>query len=409
MKKNRKICFVVGAFPQPTETFVINQIIGAINAGYEVNVLTHRLAREGVSTQIDLLQEYNLFDRISVVKYSTGKNVFVRFWKTLYYLLVYIKYIVKPRKMSLKNRLLRLPFKLHFYNQFRQIDCFHIQFGVFAHDIADMKLYGLLKSNMVVTFHGYDAHFKDELLKNQLRVKYKTVFTMADHVTVNTLFLHDKLIQLNCEKSKLKVIPMGVNVDFFKNTLKRDILPNERINLISVGRLIPFKGHEYGIEVIKVLKEKGYKVHYTIIGSGGLKEYLEQKIIDLNLQKEITLAGKRSQNEIKHYFEGNHIFLMTSVPDNELREETQGVVTAEAQASGLPVVGFNSGGVPFTLIDGETGYLTALYDVDTFAQNVAYLIDNPTLYREVSNKARIFAEENFSIEQMITSFTKLYG
>src|SRR5690606_531712 len=104
--------------------------------------------------------------------------------------------------------------------------------------------------------------------------------------------------------------------------------------------------------------------HYTIVGDGPLFQSLQDQIHSLRLQEYVALIGERSQQDIKILLESHHIYLMSSVTDSSGRCETQGVVTAEAQAMGLPVVAFDAGGVPYTILDGKTGILVKEKDVE---------------------------------------------
>ena len=99
---------------------------------------------------------------------------------------------------------------------------------------------------------------------------------------------------------------------------------------------------------------------------------------------------------------------MSSVTNAKGRCETQGVVTAEAQAMGLPVVAFKNGGIPYTIQDKKTGLLVPEKDVNGYAQAILELINHPEQYKIMSVRAREFAENNFSREQMMERFIALY-
>ena len=65
-----------------------------------------------------------------------------------------------------------------------------------------------------------------------------------------------------------------------------------------MGKLVEFKGHTYGIKTVSILKSKGLKVKYTILGDGPEKEKLLQLIRDYGLQDEITLLGALPNEEV---------------------------------------------------------------------------------------------------------------
>ena len=84
------------------------------------------------------------------------------------------------------------------------------------------------------------------------------------------------------------------------------------------------------------------------------------------------------------------------------------VVTAEAQACGLPVVAFRSGGVPYTLDDGVTGLLVPEADEQQYFQALSDLINNPAKRQEMGRNARKFVEKNFSMKENCAKFLKIY-
>jgi len=83
-------------------------------------------------------------------------------------------------------------------------------------------------------------------------------------------------------------------------------------------------------------------------------------------------------------------------------------VTGEAQACGLPVCAFNSGGVPYTLIDGETGFLSQENDYLDMAANIEKLIVDPELRYKMAINARQFIVENYSLEISATKMQAIY-
>ena len=87
---------------------------------------------------------------------------------------------------------------------------------------------------------------------------------------------------------------------------------------------------------------------------------------------------------------------MTSITDDDGRGEAQGVVTAEAQSCGLPVVAFDSGGVSETLIDKETGFLIPERNKELLVEKVKHLINNPDKRVKMGFKAREFVVHQFS-------------
>ena len=404
----KKICFVVPEFPSVSATFITNQIVSAKQQGFEVCVLTYKLGGFEQASQQELIEEYDILKDTIEIDYQIPKSKVKQVIVGLLYIFKYFKYWIKPSQTPIKHRILNWPFLIHFYKKFRYIDVFHIQFALGGVSIAEMKENGLLKGKLITTFHGHDAHFNNDKVLKHLQNRYKTLFSFSDYVTVNTQFLKSQVVSLGCDREKLRVIPMAIDVTFFKSKKPKKLSVKKIVKLISIGRLIEFKGFAYAIEAVKLLVDNNVNVHYTIIGEGKLLQPLQNQIKHLKLQDHVELVGKKSQIEIRELLEGHHIYLMSSVTNTKGRCETQGVVTAEAQAMGLPVVAFNSGGIPYTLIDGETGFLVPEKDVGAYAQAITNLIKFPDIYSQMSCQAREFSVENFSIELMIKRFKVLY-
>ncbi|MGV8813807.1 MAG: glycosyltransferase [Gelidibacter sp.] len=404
----KTICFVVPIFPSVSETFVTNQIIGAKKQGYSVFVLTNKLGNIEKSSQRDLIEKYDLLKDTIVIDYGIPKSIWKRLVVALILIIRYFGYWINPARIPLKHRILNWPFLLKFYGELRHIDVFHVQFAMGGLRITEMKKCGLLKSKLIITFHGHDAHFKNEKVFKQLQNHYKILFDVSDFITVNTTYLKNIVVALGCQEEKLCVIPMGIDIDYFKTNVTKELSNQNNVKLISIGRLIEIKGFEYAIHAVRLLVDRDVSVNYTIVGDGVLLKSLQNKIEILKLENHVKLVGEKSQTEIKRALGEHHIYLMSSITDSKGSSETQGVVTAEAQAMGLPVIAFNIGGIPYTIRDGETGIMVREKDVEAYAQAILKLINHPDRYQLMSEQARKFVVTNFSNKIMTACFTSLY-
>ncbi|WP_460219707.1 glycosyltransferase [Psychroserpens sp. MEBiC05023] len=405
----KKICFVLPVFPAVSETFITNQIIQLKQKGYDVVILTHKLQSIEESSQKELILKYDLLKKVIEVDYEIPISKLSRLIKGLLPIVRYLKSWVKTPNISFRHRFINLPYLLKFYGKLRHIDVFHIQFAVGSRGIAEMTENGLLNAKVVTTFHGYDAHYSNENQLNSLKARYKTLFDISDFITVNTGYLVPKVIALGCDKQKIKTIPMGIDVNYFKSTDVKQLPLNDVVHLISIGRLKALKGFEFAIKAVKLLIDQEVKVNYTIVGVGNLYNRLQALITQLGLDNEIQLVGKKSQDELKTLLKTHHIYLMSSITNAKGQSEAQGLVTAEAQALGLPVVAFNSGGLSETILNNETGFLVPEKNIEAYANAILKLINDPDRYQEMSNLARDFVVEKFSNELMTSRFIKLYN
>lgn len=402
----KSIVIKVKSFPNVSETFVTHAIVEAIKSGYEVQIVTDILNSINDSSQQELLSKYNLLGKVKV--FNNPKNrfkrrldfVFLCFNPILLY--YFIKYCKTRKKISLDYL-----YHLKFYKQFINTPVFHVHFATALQPILYLKKIGFLKSKVIVTFHGYDAHYLPE--KSILQEMVTDYKMYVNSVTTNSQFLKNSLIDKGFFKKQINVVPIGIDTDFFKiEGEKQKRPPNEPLKLISVGRLISIKGQEFAIKVVQLLIEKKCKVNLTIVGQGPDENRLKKLVKDLEMNAYVSFLGKKSQIEIKKILSKHDVFLMTSTKDTDGRSEAFGVVSLEAQAMGLPIVAFNSGGVPETLTPDKTGFVVKDKNVEAFAKAVQAVYDDIFLYEKLSDDAIYSVQKKFDIKIMAKQYQMLY-
>jgi colanic acid/amylovoran biosynthesis glycosyltransferase len=402
---NPLVIFKTNSFPTISETFIVSNIIAAIDAGFKVKIIVDNLNAINNTSQPDLLEQYGLLD--NVFKFEQPRGKINRKIKALYLLLnpslfyFYLKFSLFKGKKSLDYL-----FILKFYWKYRNAKAVHVHFATAIQPLFELKEIGFLKSKIVVTFHGYDEHRlpKGELLEN-------LIFNFRNHVdyiTTNTQYLKNKLVAKGFLANKIKIIPIGINTKVFKNDAS-EILGNQPFKIITVGRFVEIKGQSYGIKAVKLLKDRGYKIAYTLVGYGEYLNILQELVSKLNLEDEVTFSGSKNQNEIKALLNEQHLFLMTSTLDKQGRREAFGIVSLEAQAMGLPVIGFKSGGFPETLIEGKTGITVEDKNYDEIADVIELLINNNEKRNKMSLEAINHIKENFDNSIVTTKYLNLYS
>ena len=402
MKK--RVVFKVSTFPTVSETFVVTNIIAAINAGYDVKIITNTKHALQTSSQSKVLADYNIEDKI--FKFILPKNPIKRYLqafisvchpKVLYF---YIKYSKLKGSYELHNLLW-----LKFYYKFRNVDAIHVHFGTAIKPVLDFKKIGFIKSKLIVTFHGFDAHVIANEDDKTLLEDYKEC---VSHITVNSLYLKKQLIAIGFASEHIQIIPVGLDTTVFDANTAPKTLKTDQAKLISIGRLVDFKGHELGVKAFKMLLDKGYNLQYTILGKGEKENDLKALIKSLDLVEHVQLIPERNQTEIKALLNAHDIFVLPSTTDNNGRRETFGVVSLEAQSMGLPIVGFNTGGFPETLTY-ETGIVVKDKAIEALAEAIETLITNKEKYQSMSASAIAHVKANFTAEQTVGKYLSLYA
>ena len=398
------IYFKLNSFPQVSETFIVNNLVYAKQRGFDIKIYVDRYLGLENSSQADILKKYNIESEI-VRPFSFSKNKSKKLFQFLYILchLRILKYVYAYYKLKRKKIFSPLATLYQYRNLKNGI--VHVHFNNALKALIDLSKIGYINPKCIVTFHGYDAFLDD---KESFQKKYGAFHKKhVVAVTTNSNYLKEKVVQLGVDKSKIKVVPIGFDPERFKG-FPRKLPETKNIKLITVGRLVQLKGQIYVIRALSKLKQKGYSISYTIIGSGNYETKLKTETENLGLTDHIYFEGSKTQEEIKTYLQESNLFIMPSTyDDNNGRREAFGLVSLEAQAMGLPVVGFRSGGFPDTIIERKTGFAVEDRNVEELADKIEYLISHPHIYLGMS-KAALKHAQKFDHHKTTQQYLDLY-
>lgn len=380
----------------------------AIKLGYEVRILTEEVCDISQNASQELFREFGLKDKLILEDYKIPETKMRRVLRAAGLILKRPDLLAPLLKFYKKNdrKGFFAIFQFFFYESFRDHDVIHIQYGTNKSPVDIMKKTGFLKSRIITSFHGHDLHFP---INNRIPAEgyYDNLFKVADVLVCNTPFLKRKLKSLKAPEHKIITVPVAVDTGYFKPMQ----IPgkNGRLRLITVGRLDELKGQEFGIKAMSALIKRGLEVEYILAGTGVYEEKLKKLVEELDLTGRVSFKGKVSPEEVRRLLQEADIFLMTSVTNEVGMQESQGLVTAEAQACGLPVVAFDTGGVKYTLENEKTGFLCRERDVDDLTAKIELLIRDKALREEMGTKARKFVEKEYSEISVMKSWKELYG
>ena len=233
----------------------------------------------------------------------------------------------------------------------------------------------------------------------------------TDQITVNCQFGMDIFYNKGFKKAKLHLIHNGVDTERFRwnvNTPSIRTAMREKLGIAEnmpvvsmVGRLTEQKGQEVFLKAIKIVIESGTDVRCLLIGDGEDREKLRAFSASLNITDKVLWLGKRM--DIPELLSASDIFVLSS------NWEGMPNVILEAMASELPVVATNVPGTAELLLDGITGFLVSIGDSDALAERLLILTRDPGLGKCMGKAGRDFCEKEFSLEQMVTNTSALYG
>jgi len=179
--------------------------------------------------------------------------------------------------------------------------------------------------------------------------------------------------------------------------------------LVAVGRLVEKKGYPILVEACALLKQRGVDFCCEIIGEGPMEQDLRRQIAASGLDKQVRLAGPRTQPEIRRSLAAATAFVLPCVEEKSGGMDILPTVITEAMAASLPVVSTRLAGIPEMVIDGETGILVAPGDAVAFADALQKLLSDKNRARAMGAAGRRHAEANFCEDVTIPQLLALLG
>ena len=349
-----KICIVTGyLFPSRSETFIVNHALGLSQRGHNVSVISRG---PGPDVEANEVERIDLAGIRRIVIPEIG--FYAKVSKLINFLYWCVRRFINRDKHYFSFSLLRKALtKSSYVNAVERAkpDVVHVHYGSVAND-----LFGIgLTRKAIVTWHGMDANKLPRQLGESI---YKELFKYDFIHTVGSSFMENRLTTLGANPGAIRKVPMGVNLSNFPYVDRR-VKTNETFRIITVGRLSEEKGHEYLIRAVASLLKKGYNISLRIVGAGPLEKKLRNVILEESSSNNICLTGSMSSRLVFQELKKSNLFVLSGVIAETGSTEGQGMVLIESQATGLPVVCSDIGGMPDTIIDRKTGLLCCQKDI----------------------------------------------
>jgi glycosyltransferase involved in cell wall biosynthesis len=258
-----------------------------------------------------------------------------------------------------------------------------------------------------VTAHGQD--FMKDLGSDDL---LREICAAAEFVAAETDYSRD-LLRQRCPDSAAKIhrVYNGIDLERFPaprdQTARRAVVPYHLPRIVSVGRLVAFKGFDNLIDACAELARRRIDFVCDIIGDGPLRETLQAKIEQLDLSSRMNLLGSLSQDAVLEKLQAADIFALASTTDAQGATDVFPTVILEAMASAQPVVSTCLAGIPELVVDGQTGLLAPPGDSTALAHALEQLLRDPELRLRFGDAGRARIEQHFRIEQTVAPLVEM--
>jgi D-inositol-3-phosphate glycosyltransferase len=195
----------------------------------------------------------------------------------------------------------------------------------------------------------------------------------------------------------IAVVEPGVDLTMFqpidRAEARRNIGYGPGRLLLFVGRLERLKGVEVAIRALAFLQGQQPEARLLVLGedaSNGDESEMERlKAIasSLGVRDRVDFLGSVAHHELPYFYSAADVCVMPSY------SESFGLVALEAQACGLPVVGFAASGLRSVVRDGVSGYLLETHDAETYANRIGRLLAEPSVAEEMGRHGRQLAQK----------------
>ncbi|HZE99346.1 MAG TPA: glycosyltransferase [Planctomycetota bacterium] len=165
------------------------------------------------------------------------------------------------------------------------------------------------------------------------------------------------------------------------------------LNLLTVARLHPAKGHVHALAAAKRAVDRGVNLRYTIVGDGPHQDAIGARIKELGLESRVTLAGTRSEGDVLRLLSAADAFVLPSTGAGEAWP----VSLMEAMGSGLPVISSVIGATPEMIENDVDGLLIAQGDEAGLADAFVRLGQDVDARRRIGERARLTTKQRFDV------------
>ncbi|HQV35682.1 MAG: N-acetyl-alpha-D-glucosaminyl L-malate synthase BshA [Flavobacterium sp.] len=304
----------------------------------------------------------------------------------------------QPYELALSSKLVDMV-KLH------KIELMHVHYAI-PHAYAGYMAKQMLKDEgiyipMVTTLHGTDI----TLVGNHPFYKPAVSFSInkSDVVTSVSQSLKDETYKLFNITKEIEVIPNFIELE--KTKLEegapcyRSLMATDSEKIIT--HISNFRKVKRIPDIIKIFHKIQQQIpsKLMMVGDGPEKEKAELLCEELGIANKVIFFG--NSNEIDKILCFSDLFLLPS------ETESFGLAALEAMACSVPVISSNTGGLPEVNVDGFSGYLSNVGDIDSMAENAVRILENETNLASFKKNAYTVAER-FDIAKILPLYEAIY-
>lgn len=287
--------------------------------------------------------------------------------------------------------------------RYEQLDLIHVHYAI-PHATSAFLAKQILKERgvnipIITTLHGTDITVvgKDNT--------YKPIVTFSinqsDGVTSVSNDLREETLETFKVDKEIEVIPNFIDLARFhkqkKDHFKKIICPNDEKLIVHISNFRKVKRIDDIIHTFGNIK-KTVPSKLLLIGDGPERQNLEKLCRSLELCDDIRFIGKL--DAVEEVLSVADLFFMPS------EKESFGLAALEALACQVPVISSNTGGIPELMIQGKTGFMSNVGDIEDMTKNALTVLDDANL--PTFKAAALARAEEFDIKVVVPLYEAYY-
>jgi phosphatidylinositol alpha-1,6-mannosyltransferase len=192
----------------------------------------------------------------------------------------------------------------------------------------------------------------------------------------------------------LERLAPGVDTDMYRPDVSGEVVRErhdlrDRRVIVCVSRLVRRKGQDSLIRALPAVRRRIPDAALLLVGDGPYRSTLEELARELDVAEHVIFTGSVNWTELpRHYAAGDVFAMPCRTRRGGLDVEGLGIVYLEASATGLPVVGGDSGGAPDAVLEGQTGFVVPGRDRRALIDRLTAVLDDPGLAKRMGDAGR---------------------
>jgi len=267
---------------------------------------------------------------------------------------------------------------------------------------AAMLLSAELGVPYVVSVHGLDAFSTVQVSGRAgewCRRISKRIYRCSRRVICISERVREQVLEGTGSSCRTSVVYNGVDPELFSPI--RESPPGDAI-ILSIGNLIPIKGHESLIRAVATRTAQFPDLTLEIIGDGPERSHLQALAQQLQIGERVRFLGRQSRHQVAAALRRCTLFALPS------RYEALGCVYLEAMASGKPVIACQGQGIEEIIWHGQNGWLVRVNDVEELAVALTTLLSSPSLRTSIADHARETVVDRFTLSHQADHLRRIY-